>query len=470
MFKKVAFLLSGHALGALLLFVRNILVARLIGIEDYGIAAMFAMAMAAIEMGTDIGLQQFIVQADDGDDPEFQANLQGFHLLRALCAALVVVVCAHPFADFMGVPEVAWAFQILAVTRVALGFVHFDIYRLQRKLTYTPLLLSLNGSCLVGLVVVYPLALNFGDYRVMLYALIAQAVAQAVISHLLAQRPYRLRLEGAMIRRMLVFGWPLLANGVLMFLVLNGEKMAVGREVSPAALGLFAMGMTLTVAPAMILSRTIGNFFLPQVSAAKNDPEAFRRIAYVGAQTALLSGLILVAGVATLGPWFVTLILGPDFAPLTELLVWLVILQAIRGSKGGLVATSMAKGKTSNMLYANLCRVLSLPLSWYALTQGAELWMVALIATAGEFCGFLVSQALIRKQLRVSIRPLMPCYGAVGLFYLCLMGHMVSVQLLTAPLVPASVTLGLTVAAFGLALSSLRALWSYLRKREYSAY
>jgi len=470
MFKKVALLFSGHALSAMLLFARNILMARLVGVEDYGIAALFAMAMAVIEMGTDIGLQQFIVQADDGDDPEFQANLQGFHLLRAVCAALVVVACAHPFAAFMGVAEVAWAFQVLAVTRLALGLVHFDIYRLQRKLRYTPLLLSQGLSCFIGLAVVYPLALGFGDYRVMLYSLIAQTVTLALVSHLLSERAYRLQLEREMIRRMLVFGWPLLVNGLLMFFVLNGEKMAVGRELSTAALGVFAMGMTLTVTPGLILDRTIGNFFLPQVSAAKNDPEAFRRIAYVGVQTSFLSGLLLVAGVATLGPWFVTLALGLDFAPLTELLVWLVILQAIRSGKGGLVAASMAKGKTSNMLYANLCRVLSLPASWYALIQGAELWMVALIATGGEFCGFLVSQALLRAQLRILLRPLLPCYAAMGLFYACLIFHVVSVQLLTAPPLPASVTLGATVAAFGLALSSLRDLWRYVGQRNYSAY
>lgn len=470
MFRKVALLLSGHALGSLLLFARNILVARLIGIEDYGIAILFAMVMAVVEMSTDVGLQQFIIQADDGEDADLQAGLQGFHLLRAVGATVMVALLAQPFAVFMGVPEVAWAFQVLALTRLIMGFTHYDIFRLQRKMKYLPMFMSQNTGFLAGFVVVYPLALAFDDYRVMLYSLVLQCIMITLGSHLLAERRYRLRLDRALIRRALGFGWPLLLNGILMFFVLNGEKMAVGREVSPAELGLFAMGMTLTISPAMIIARVISSFFLPQISAAKNNPEAFRRMAYVSVQTAFLSGLVLVAGIALFGPWLVRLLLGPDFAPLTELLIWFAVLQAVRGSKGGLVVTSVAKGKTTNMLYANSCRILSLPLSWYALTQGAELWMVIAIATAGEFCGFLVSQALIRHQLRISIRPLLWCYGTMLAFYLSLGLHVVSVQLLATPLLDPTLSAGLCVALFGGAVLSLTDLWGYIRKREYSAY
>ena len=44
MIRKALALLSGNAFGSLMLLVRNLVVARLISVEDYGIAATFAIS------------------------------------------------------------------------------------------------------------------------------------------------------------------------------------------------------------------------------------------------------------------------------------------------------------------------------------------------------------------------------------------------------------------------------------------
>ena len=52
-------------------------------------------------------------------------------------------------------------------------------------------------------------------------------------------------------------------NGLLLFLVLQGEKLVVGRELGMAALGIFAMALALVQEPSMALQRTITQFQLP---------------------------------------------------------------------------------------------------------------------------------------------------------------------------------------------------------------
>ena len=68
MFKSALLLLSGNIFGSLMLLVRNLVVARLISVEDYGIAATFAISMAIVEMITALGLHQLIVQDSKGND------------------------------------------------------------------------------------------------------------------------------------------------------------------------------------------------------------------------------------------------------------------------------------------------------------------------------------------------------------------------------------------------------------------
>ena len=47
---------------------------------------------------------------------------------------------------------------------------------------------------------IWPLSLAFGDYRVMLYAMLIGIALTTLLSHLLAERPYRLSFDRAVFR------------------------------------------------------------------------------------------------------------------------------------------------------------------------------------------------------------------------------------------------------------------------------
>src|SRR5690606_17581404 len=154
MFRSALLILSGNAFGSLMLLVRNLVVARLISVEDYGIAATFAIAMAIVEMITALGLHQLIVQDSEGNDPRLQSGLQGFHLLRGLFSSLVLLAMAGPIARFLGIAEVAWAYQVLAMMPAMNGLMHFDVYRLQRKMRYLPSILPASLPALLSVLMI----------------------------------------------------------------------------------------------------------------------------------------------------------------------------------------------------------------------------------------------------------------------------------------------------------------------------
>ena len=65
-------------------FVRNIIVARLISPQDFGIAATFAITMSLLEMISDLAADRLIIQAKDGEDPQLQATAQLWQFTRGL--------------------------------------------------------------------------------------------------------------------------------------------------------------------------------------------------------------------------------------------------------------------------------------------------------------------------------------------------------------------------------------------------
>lgn len=421
MLRKAAMLLSGNALAALMSLARNLLIARLVSVEDYGIAATFAIAMAAIEMASYIGLQQMIVQDKGGDDPKLQAGLQGFQALRGLLGAVLLLLIAGPLAAFLGIPEVAWAYQLLALVPLANGFVHFDVWRLNRQLNYRPLILTEALPPALSLAAVWPLVAWTGDWRAMLYALLIQWGLRLVFSHLTAERRYRLSLDLSVITRSVDFGWPLLVNGALMFAVFHGDKLIVGRLLGLEALAILAMGVTLTLTPTTVAGKSLQAFFLPQLSRIEGRPEAAARFESLGLaalQASVMVALGLVLGVVLVGGPFVALVLGPAYAALAPLLVWCAIQQGLRVFKSGAATVALARGQTGNALAANLMRVATLPVAWVVAERTGDLTAVIWVAIAGEALGYGVALALVGRRARIPLAPLYPVLAAAALGFL----------------------------------------------------
>lgn len=402
---------SGNALASLLLLARNLIIARLIPVADFGVAATFAVAMSIVEMMSTFGLQQQIVQAKEGDDPKFQAALQGFQVLRGAASSLVLFTIAIPLAQFFGIPEAAWAYQVMAVVPLLNALGHFDIHRLNRTMVFGPMIVTAIIPALVSVLAVWPLSRWFGDWRIMLYAILIQALLTTTTSHIVAQRRYRIALDRRLMRQSIRFGWPLLINGILMFLVFNGDRLIVGRALGMETLAIFAMGVTLTLTPTLVLAKSVQNFFLPLLSRLDHagTPDAaqhFDRLAIATIEANLLNGVLLVFGTALLGAPFVHLLLGVKYASLVPILTLLAVMQALRVFKAGGAVVALARRQTSNAMVANLFRVASLPAALWVVTLGGTVVELIWVGIVGELCGFVVSLLMLRGRVGVSLRPL----------------------------------------------------------------
>ena len=464
MFRSILLILSGNLSNAVIMMVRNLLVARLITVEEYGISSTFVLAMAIVDMMSALGLQQQMVQAKNGNDPYLQSALQGFQALRGVINGAILFLLAGPLARFFEMPEVTWAYQTIALVPMLQGFVHFDIHRMNRQMNYLPGVMTGILPPLVSLLLIWPLYKLFGDFRIMLFALLVQSSTLVLVSHLVAKRPYRLVLDRAIMGSSLRFGWPLLVNGALMFAVFNGERMIIGRELGMAALGLFSLGFSLALSPTLVMAKSGTSFFLPQLSAARGDAPAFRNVAMATFQAHLMMGNILVISLALLGGPFIHFILGAKYAAAVGLSTWLGILQGIRVAKGGSSTVALSQAHTGNAMIANIVRVMLLPIAWYIAVTGGDLVMVVWIGIVGEFVGFVLALGLALGRQKLPLRPLLAPLAISGLLFALAAVH-AQAQHGAADWVPGLWTsLGL-LALFGVALLTMTDLRSYISRR-----
>ena len=407
MIRSAAILLGGNIGVALLKFLRNVLLARLLSVGDFGTASTFAIIFAMIEMLGSLSLDRLLIQARDGDRPEMQATLQTMQMLRGVLLALLLLVTAGPLARFMSVPEVAWGFQLMALIPLFQGLMHFDVARAQRDMDFRPLIKVILGAECATLLLIYPLFLVFGDYRTALFALLLQQALMSAISHVLAERRYRLAFDRAMLVRAFVFGWPLMLDAILMFGIFQGDRLIVANRLGVTDLGLYSLAFMLTFMATSVLAGTLNQLLLPKLSSLQDDPEAFRLFSWIAVQAGLIVGLAVAAGFSIFGPDLVRIVFGAKYDGAVTILVWLAVMQAVWNGKMGISLVALARARTKVALIANIPRVLLLPLSWVLLDRGAEMVVVVWIATFGYAMAMILGLYLMRLWLHVPTRGLL---------------------------------------------------------------
>ena len=131
----------------------------------------------------------------------------------------------------------------------------------------------------------------------------------------------------------------------------------------------------------------------------------------------LLIGAVLVVASILLLPTFIALALGPKYATLTHIIIWLSIIQSLRLLKSGPATICLARGKTSNPLLSNLPRVILLFPAWYITTSIEGLSTVIYFAVIGEAVGALTAFALMRASIGIRLKATFPTLLATAIFY-----------------------------------------------------
>lgn len=411
---------AGQAVAQSCGLARNVILARLISPENFGVAAAFAMTYSLLDMMSQLAPDVQVVQAAEGEREEFQATAQAMHALRGLTVAAALLAIARPAARLFGAPQAAWAFLALAVLPLLRGLVHMDLNRAQRHLDFVPAVRAEVASNAVSLLAALPLALWRRDYSAMLFLLLLQAAVYLTVSHFGAQRRYAWRWERAAVRRILHFGWPLVVNGLLMYGIFQGDRLVIGaaprlfggNQYTLAGLGVYSAAVTLALAPFVFLSNSAGQLFLPWLSRAADDAEEFRRrydacglaLAVLAAATALP----MIAAAA----WLVRTVYGARYAEAAMVLAGLAAMFGLRLLRVPPTLAAMAQGDTRNAMWSNLARSLALAVVALAAAVNAPLAYLPLCGVAGECvalwmsCRRLYQRQGVASEITVRVLPL----------------------------------------------------------------
>jgi lipopolysaccharide exporter len=259
------------------LFASTLILTRLLDPSDFGVVAAILAFMAYLEVLLDLGMSASIVYHQDEGTPE--AVSVAFTLNAAACILLAGLnfVFAPSVAQFFRQPQDVYLFQLMSVYILIRSFGGIQDALLLRDLRFRE---RGAANLLRGIVRgVVSVALAYGGFHesALVWGFLAAEVVGTGTTWVQTRFRPRLRFTRPTAARLLRYGTPVAALGLLSELGENSDYFVVGHMLGSAALGLYTIAFRL---PELLLSNVYWIFSsvaFPVLSRARAEgPGALR--------------------------------------------------------------------------------------------------------------------------------------------------------------------------------------------------
>lgn len=378
-------------------FVRNLVIARIIGPEQFGLALTLVLVLSLVEMAAETSADKFIVQDAEGDDKRVQSTLHLFMFIRGIAFAVLLLLGADLIVRFFGVPEdIAWAYRVLGAATVCTGLLHLDVKRFHREMRYHPdMVADVAGNAVAFIVGVF-LAWTLGDFRAMLYAILARFATMAAVSHLFADRPYRIWLSTDVAGRVWRFAWPLMINGLVLFIANQGDRALIGRAFGMEVLGIFGAAALVVQAVGIIILKVVSSIGLSFLSARKHDAGDYDVAYHRFGSVVALAAVVFAVPLIVVLPHVIPMAFGDDYDVPRALVTLLVVALALKIFRSWATMGALALGASQAVMISNVLRSSGFGIAFVVIALGGSVVDVA----ASQVVAEVIASMAIYMQLK----------------------------------------------------------------------
>lgn len=319
--------MAGFGLSNVIRLGANLILARLVFPEAFGIMALVTVLLVGLMMFSDIGITPSIQSSKRGDDPDFLNTAWTIQIIRSVILFALACALAWPMAWFYDQPDLL---QLIPVTAISLLIVAVQPTRIDtasRHMMLGRLTMIELASQILSVVIMLAIAWATGS----VWAIVAGNLSSAAIRVALAwavlpglvNRP---RWEGAAVSELVRYGKWIFLSTVASFVVMQSDKLILGHFLTMEGLGLYNIGYFLAGFPLLLGHALIGRLMIPiyRENPPGQSAENFARVRRV---RLALSGLLMAMMVPlTLGGvWLVDLLYDARYASSGAVVVMVAI-------------------------------------------------------------------------------------------------------------------------------------------------
>jgi O-antigen/teichoic acid export membrane protein len=298
---SVGFLLKGtvwtigaYGLGQAIRLGTNIVLARLLAPELFGIMLIVNSLRTGIELVSDLGIGQNIVYSKNAEDPDFYNTAWSLQLTRSIVLWLVCLGIAVPVGYFYQSPILAFVVPITGLTILFSGFSSISRSLLQKRLqvaklsTFEIIIAIISSAAFVLLAYISPTI-----WALVLGGVFSSALTMVGTYFLLPNIKQRFHISKQFSREILAFGKWIFISSVVYFLSTNFDRLYLAKVLPLEVLGVYGIARSLSELLGMLFLRLGSVVLFPFIASHSQMPRTDLRdqLASIRAKLMLLAAL-----------------------------------------------------------------------------------------------------------------------------------------------------------------------------------
>lgn len=302
-----------------ILFLANIILARLLTPKDFGLLAIIAIFVQISQTFIDSGFSNALIQKKDRSQADYSTvflfNLAisiGFYVILFFCSPLI----AHFFED----EKLTSLTRVVGLNLVIGALVSVHKTRLTVQLRFKiQAVISLIASVTSAIIAITLAYKGFGVWSLVLLSLI-NIVSQAVLIYVFIKWKPSLLFSKRSFHQLFAYSSKLLGASLIHLLYRNIYPIVIGKKFAPVELGYFNRADTFAQYPSSTIGNVISRVAFPIFSRIQDDDTRLRN-AY--SQYIIYSSLLIfpiMVGMIVLAEPITLLVLKEKWLPMVPLL------------------------------------------------------------------------------------------------------------------------------------------------------
>ena len=379
-------------------FIRNIILARLLAPEAFGLIATALAAVAVMEAFSEVGLRQSVIQHKDGDKREFLNIIWWLSSLRGLIFYGIGYFTAPLICDFYNNPELLLILRTVFLVILFKGLISPRVHALEKNFQFPRWVIIMQGSGFLGVLIAIVSAFFLYNVWALILGYIAEALILCVLSFMLCPFKPQFKVDSAYLPDILRFARRMFGIPILTMLFIRTDIFVIGKVLTLGHLGMYSLARNLADLPNAFLSRIIHPLVLPALSSIQDDKDKLKDTLLIMTRVTATFGVPLIAFFAVFSRPILSLVYGSQYSAVAIPFGILCIYAIIFLSSTFIMNLYIATGKPHIHRTSAIVRTFLFLLIIYPATKGFGLTGASSALLIG-MCSSLAVQLIYLKKL-----------------------------------------------------------------------
>jgi len=289
--------------------IRLIILARILSPNDFGLMGIALLTISILKTFSQTGFEEALIQKKE-DIESYLNSAWTALILRGFILFVILYFIAPYAAVFFNSPEAKPIIRVIGFSILFQAFTNIGIIYFKKELEFNKEFIYQFSGTLADFIVAISAVLILRNVWALVLGSLAGSIVRCFMSYLIHPRRPCLSKDLGKVKELFGFGKWIMGSSILIFLIIEGDDIFVGKLLGATALGFYQLAYRISNMPATEITHVISQVTFPTYSKLQDNLPKLREVYLKVLQLIAFLSFPIAGLIFVLAPDFTKIFLG----------------------------------------------------------------------------------------------------------------------------------------------------------------